>query len=299
MAAGKVHPRPVVSSNKLGWLGQKTRRTWAILNLAVKKFLQIDGAKWAGAFAYDVFFSLFPLMILLVTVSSFFIDRNMAGKEVIAYVERYVPISGEMQRYIFETVAGVIKAREQAGAVAFLILVWISLQCFATLINATNRAWSVKAYNLFRLPLKSLVFLAMLVSMVISTVVASMVKDWLFPVNDLSSWIYAIGSFFIPLLVVFFGLSMFYMLAPRRPTRFVEVWISALCGTVLLQVAKSLFVIYLNNFATLNAVYGAFGGIMALLLWIYLSGCIFIFGTCLCSAQAEVCSAPVETVAAR
>ena len=46
--------------------------------------------------------------------------------------------------------------------------------------------------------------------------------------------------------------------------------------------------IYLKDFATLDAVYGAFGGIMALLLWIYLSGCIFIFGACLSAGQAEV-----------
>jgi Ca2+-transporting ATPase len=46
-------------------------------------------------------------------------------------------------------------------------------------------------------------------------------------------------------------------------------------------------VIYLKNFATLNAVYGAFGGTMALLLWIYLSGCIIIFGACLCAARTE------------
>ena len=38
---------------------------------------------------------------------------------------------------------------------------------------------------------------------------------------------------------------------------------------------------------------------MALLLWIYLSGCIFIFGACLCAAQAEVRSAPAETIMAR
>lgn len=36
-----------------------------------------------------------------------------------------------------------------------------------------------------------------------------------------------------------------------------------------------------------DPIYGAFGGIMALPLWIYLSGCIFIFGACLCAAQAE------------
>jgi len=51
--------------------------------------------------------------------------------------------------------------------------------------------------------------------------------------------------------------------------------------------AENLFVIYLKDYATLNAVYGVFGGIMALLLWIYFSGCIFIFGACLCAAQAE------------
>jgi Ca2+-transporting ATPase len=80
---------------------------------------------------------------------------------------------------------------------------------------------------------------------------------------------------------------MFYKLAPRRPTRFAEVWLAALVATLLLLAAESLFVIYLKNFSTLNAVYGAFGGIMALLLWIYLSGCIFIFGACLSAAQAE------------
>ena len=95
------------------------------------------------------------------------------------------------------------------------------------------------------------------------------------------------AAFSFPLLVLFVSLGMFYKLAPRRPTRFAEVWAAALSATLLLQVAESLFVIYLKNFATFNAVYGAFGGIMALLLWIYLSGCIFIFGACMSAVQAE------------
>jgi Ca2+-transporting ATPase len=76
------------------------------------------------------------------------------------------------------------------------------------------------------------------------------------------------------------------------------VWAAALLATVLLQAAESLFMIYLKNFATLNAVYGAFGGIVALLLWVYISGCIFIFGACLCAAQAEGCSSPAKTITA-
>jgi Ca2+-transporting ATPase len=272
-------------------LGLQTRRVWAILYLTVKKYLRIDGAQWAGAFAFNAFFSLFPLTVLLVTAASSFVDRDRAGKEVIAYMESYVPISGEMQRQIFDTIAGVIKARQQASVIALLILVWAALQCFTTLICATNRAWGTTVYNWWRLPLKSLVLLgitagALLLGMAVP-VLMRMAKGWLFPVDDFRSWAYGLGSFFIPLLVVFFSLSLFYRLAPRRPTRFAEVWAAALCATLLLRVGESLFVIYLEDFATLNAVYGAFGGMLALLLWIYLSGCVFIFGACLCAGQAE------------
>ena len=279
-----------------GRLGLRTRRAWAILCVAVKKFLRIDGAQWAGAFAFNAFFSLFPLMVLLVTIASFFVDRDRAGKEAIAYLENYVPISGEMQRHVFDTLAGVIKAREQAGAVALLILAWVALQCFTTLICATNRAWGTADYNWWRQPLKSLALLgstagAVLLGMAVP-VLMRMAQGWLFPVHNVRSWVYGLGSFFIPLLVVFFGLSLFYRLAPRRPTRFSEVWAAALCATVLLRAGESLFVIYLKDFATLNAVYGAFGGIMALLLWIFLSGCIFIFGACLCAGQAEALGQP-------
>jgi Ca2+-transporting ATPase len=275
----------------LGRLDQKTRRVWAILCLALKTFLRIDGAQWAAAFAYYAFFSLFPVIVLFVTIASTFIDRDMAGKEIIAYVESYVPISGEMQRHIFDTIAGVVNASARAGTVAFLALVWVAMQSFTTLICATSRAWGTVVHNWWRLPLKSLTLLcitagAVLLGMAVP-VLARMAKHWLFPVHDFRSWVYALGSFFIPLVVVFLSLSLFYKLAPRRRTRFSEVWAAALCATALLRAGESLFVIYLKDFARLNAVYGAFGGVMALLLWIYLSGCIFIFGACLCAAQAE------------
>jgi len=284
-------------------LEEKIRRIWAILRLAVRKFLRIDGAQWAGAFAFNAFFSLFPLMVLLVTIASSFVGRARAGEKVIAFMEGHIPITGEMQHYIFETISGVIKAREQAGVVAFLLLIWVALQCFTTLICATNRAWGVAVYNWWRLPLKSLVLLGITAGAVFLgiavPVLMRMAKGWLFPQYDLRSWVYDWGNLFIPLLLVFLGLSLFYRLAPRPPKRFAEVWPAALCVTVLFRAAEMLFVIYLKDVAKLNAVYGAFGGIMALLLWMYLSGCIFISGACLCASQAETRSLPVKTTVAQ
>jgi len=289
--------------NTSTWLDQGPRRVWKTLYFAGKTFLRIDGTQWAGAFAFNAFFSLFPLIVLFVTIASAFIGADRAGQKIIAYLETIVPINGEMQHHIFDTIAGVVNARGQAGAVALLLLVWVAVQCFITLISATNRAWDIESHNWWRLSLKSLMLLGISVIAVIVGMTARtlmrMAAGWLFPVNDWRSWVYVLGSFVIPLLILFLGLSLFYRFAPRRPIRFAQVWVAALCTTALLQAAETLFVIYLKSFATLNAIYGTFGGIMALLLWIYISGCIVIFGACLCAAQAEGRSASVEPMMMR
>ncbi len=270
---------------------QKIHNIWRILRLTVKKFSQIDGAQLAEAFSYNAFFSLFPLTILLVTFASTFTSWDSAGTVVIGYIEGFIPLSGEMHNFIFDTIAGVMKTRGQASVVAFLILLWVTLQCFTTLINATNRAWGTETPNWWQLPFKSLLLLGITADAVLIGIalpmLAQMAKEYFLTENNFSYWLYALGKFFLPLLVMFISLSMFYKLAPRRPTRFAEVWLAALVVTLLLHTAETLFVIYLKDFSTLNAVYGTFGGIMALLLWIYFSGCIFIFGVCLSAVQAE------------
>ena len=265
---------------------------WSIFSLAVKKFLRIDGSRRVAAFSYYAFISLFPLIILLVSAVSIFIDREQAGVAVITYVQTYIPISGKMQNYIFDTIAGVINARGQAGVLALLTLIWTTMKFFSTLISAINKAWGAKAISWWRLPLKSFVFLSIMVSVVLLGILmpllAKVTIGWLFQANDYYAWIYTMASYFISSILVFLSVSLFYRVAPSRPTGFAEIWVEAFLTTALLQIAEGLFVIYLKDFATLNAVYGSFGGIVAMLLWIYLSGCIFIFGACMCAAQAEV-----------
>jgi len=295
-------PPPAAALRRLGRFCQDTRHVWAVLCVAVRRFSQIDGAQWAGAFAFNAFFSLFPLCVLFLTLASVFIDRDQAGKEINAFMESYVPMSDSLQSDISDTIAGVVNMRRQAGVVSFLILVWTAIQCFTTLICATNLAWGTAVSNWWRLPLKSLVLLGITAGTILLgmavPVLIRLAKGWLFTESDFNPWVYALGGFFVPMLVMFFTLSLFYRLAPRQPKHFAQVWAAALCATVLLQAAEGLFEIYIRNFATSNIAYGAFGGIMALLLWIYISGCIFIFGACLCSAQADGPLTPTGTIVA-
>jgi len=276
-----------------------TRWACAVFVHAVKNFIHIDGAQRAAAIAHYAFFSLFPLIILSVTVASVFVDRDRATAQIIDFVQTIVPIAAAKQSYIVDAIAGVVKGRWQAGGFAFLLLGWAAMRFIATLIRATNRAWGADLHDWWRLPFKSLAFLAVIVAAaplgIVVPVLIKLSKSWLTGLFGIGSWIYIGMSYVIPALMVFFGLTLFYAVAPRRRTRLTEVWPAALCTTLLLLTVESLFGFYLQHFATLNAVYGALGGIMALLLWIYVSGCIFIFGACLCAAQAAAdSSSPSE-----
>jgi hypothetical protein len=84
----------------------------------------------------------------------------------------------------------------------------------------------------------------------------------------------------LPTLVLFYSLLLFYVLAPRQNVRLAVAWPAALLGTIALELAQCLFGTYLTRIANFNAVYGAFGSIIALLFWIYVSGVIVIFFGC-------------------
>ena len=99
---------------------------------------------------------------------------------------------------------------------------------------------------------------------------------------------FAAIRFLLPSAVLFYGMTLFYKLAPRRRTSFQEVWLGAFLGAILLQVLQQLFLLYARNVANFNKVYGAFGSVIAVLMWVYLSGSVIILGGCFCAAKAEV-----------
>ena len=288
---------PVPASEAKHWIHQAR----AVVVLSIARFRSIDGPERAAAFAYYAFFALFPVLVLLVTIASAGVDHDRAVGDVVRYVEGYLPIGTELQSRISHTVAGVIKQGKVAGGVAVVMLIWVAIQGVTTLINTTNRAWGTEAHNWWRLPLRSLVVLGIVICTVLLgmtlPVLARAAQHWLFPPDDLLPWMFDISvGFVMPLAVVFIGLCWFYKLAPGRTTRFAEVWLAALVTTALLRASEILFVVYLRDFATYNAVYGTFGGIMALMVWLYLSGCIIILGACLCAAQAEMRQPVLEPV---
>lgn len=263
---------------------------WPVMKLAAQKFMRIDGPQRAAALAYTGFFALFPVIILFVTAASFFVPREKAAAVVISYAETVFPSSSAVQAHVFAAVSQVIQTRGRASAVALLILVWVASQFFVTLIQAANRAWGTSGNKWWKLPLKSLALLGIMTVTVLGGIGVPILAK--LAAGTLHSRLFLPDAYRLalgvaPWVAVFLSVMFFYKLAPHRRTRYAEIWPSALLAALLLNAAQSLFVFYLRHFATLNAVYGAFGGLMALLLWIYISSLVFVFCACLGAAQAS------------
>ncbi|MGE3335316.1 MAG: YihY/virulence factor BrkB family protein [Rhodospirillaceae bacterium] len=271
---------------------QACRGAFAQTKRAAARFLRIDGPLFAAAFSHYAFLSLFPLIVVFVTVASGFIDRQRATTRIIRYVEQFVPIGLERKAYIFDIVAAVVTDREEAGILAFALLLWAGSRFLSTLVRATNRAWAGEAHDWWRLPIKGfLLLLVMTAAASLGVVIPAILRSTnLIPELDMAEWMSSAVSYGLRFAITFLGLTLFYKLAPRRRISFAEVWAPAAVTASLLQLLDIGFGLYLLKFASLSAVYGVFGSIVALLLWIYLWGCIFIFGACLCavlSAERE------------
>jgi YihY family inner membrane protein len=248
---------------------------------ALQRYGLIDGEQCAASFAYYAFFSLFPLILLCVAIATVFVqDREVTAAEILIQVDQYLPLQESDRVLLLHTVDGVIKHGLGAGLLGFLVLTWSSLRFSQALVIGVNRAWGLKDYNWWKLPLKNLLMIGIAISAIALGLVTPFAFDRL---AELFAWGNVVTHLFastLPTLVLFYSLLMFYVLAPRRNVRFAVAWPAALLGTIALELAQCLFGTYLTRIANFNAVYGAFGSIIALLFWIYVSGVIVIFFGC-------------------
>src|SRR5215218_6623923 len=101
------------------------RHCGAVVWRALVKYDETDGEQRAASFAYYAFFSLFPLILLLITVGTTFLgNQDRAAKEIIGYVGGFIPIESTEANVIIKTINGVVRSRGSAGLISFAALAW-------------------------------------------------------------------------------------------------------------------------------------------------------------------------------
>lgn len=272
---------------------------WRTFAATLRIYSETDGEQRAASFAYYVFFSLFPLLALLLTVGSAFLNPA----EIVEAIKGFLPLDGDQQEFLWKGVKNLEEARGSVGLASLLILIWSSLRFFKALVRGVNRAWHTVEIPWWQVPLKNLAMLVIIGSALfagllipallqgarLALIEAADFVHLNFPNFNLHlvSGLLDLTRYLIGAVVLFYSFSLLYMFAPRWRVAFSQVWQAALVVTLALQFCQIAFVNYLPRIVNYG-IYGAVGSLMLLLLWVYVSGIIIIFGGCLCAARAQV-----------
>jgi membrane protein len=287
-AAKTTQPSPESERGLRAWLGG-----WTLaLKGSLPAFAADHGLTLAAALSYYLVISLFPLILLLLSISGLMLQDVGAQGLIIRQVTQYLPGS---EIIVSQTMNTVILARGPLAWLAALGLLWTTLGMFSVVDQAINTAWRVttrRGYLRTKLisltmfgALSALLLLSVAVTSALHLIAASPLVNRLESIPG-SPWLWTVAGASVSILGAAAGFILLYRFLPSIPVRWAEVWPAGLLVAALWEAGKWGFLWYLSV-ADYSSIYGQIGTVVALLVWGYFSGIVFIWGAELGSARAR------------
>lgn len=163
---------------------------------------------------------------------------------------------------------------------------WSSSAAMVAIIDALNRAhhvaerrpWWRRRIVAIVLTLALAVFTAIALSLIlIGPNVAIWVARWV-GLAPAVAWAWSVARWPAMILCVVTGVALVYRFAPNRRVRWSTLIPGSLAATTLWIVSSFAFKLYITRFGRYNATYGAIGGVMVVMLWLYVSGLAILIG---------------------
>ncbi len=254
-----------------GWLG--------VLGNALKETLMPDTGVMASSIAYIALFSLFPLILLSISIASFSFDPSIDQHVTIQRLEFIAPALGQL---LGENIEAIIRARGPVTSFALLGLIWSASTIFNTLTYTLSKIWQVRHHRAaWKRRGMSILFVMAFVgpTLFLISVAGSVIANIRFWLPDLILPFWSGISLILTALLNIVLFMVLYMLFPHGAATWREVLPGAVGAGVLWELAKKAFLSFVATYISIsNLVYGSLATIIAFLLWAYISSLIFIFG---------------------
>jgi membrane protein len=238
-----------------------------------------DAGQRAAGVAYYAIISIFPLLLGLIAVFGFFLPSLNLQDQLLKFVGNNIPGATNILK---DNIANVIKLRGVMSILSIVILFWSASALFSSISLAINRAWNVIRHRNFfirKASELSMVFgtgILFLLSLGASSVITIMHGVLNLPTTSLIM-VY-VSTKLAAFLLIFLVFLLLYKFIPNTKTYWRGVWPGALLAAVLFELARTLFIFYLDTFANYQLIYGSITSIIVLLVWIYYSSLVMILG---------------------
>jgi membrane protein len=245
---------------------------WLAFPIAVqKKFSDDSAGNQAALLSYYGFFSIFPLMLVFTTILGFVLkdDAHLRNSITTSVVAKLPIIGTELQgKSLSGSIAGLV--------IGVLTSLWSGLSITTTAQGALNKVWAVPMKGRISFVQTRVRGVMLLVSLgllfVISTGATGVVSGGLGGVGA------RIGGYVLSLVLNFILFFASYRLLTHRDVESRDLRVGSAFAAVLWTILQALQGVYITHLKHSSNVYGTFGLVIALLIWLHLGAQIFIYG---------------------
>lgn len=259
---------------------------WNLLKESWREFGEDHATRKAAALAYYTLFSLAPLLIISIAVAGAVFGQDQAREQIISQLQ------GLLGDDAAKAIEGMLRNAARPGtglwaaAAGVVTLILGATTAFAELKQDLDEIWDAPKATIGGLwytvrtrllsfgVILSLGFL-LLVSLVFSAAVEGLQRLWHF--GDTAGLLLQVVNFTVSFALISCLFAMLYKLLPSPHIAWRDVIIGAIATAALFSVGKQLIGLYLGHSAV-TSTYGAAGAAIVILVWVYYSALIFLFG---------------------
>jgi len=262
---------------------QANNKSFGILGIirdTIERFSNNHAVEGSASIAFFTIFGVPPLLIVLVTVASYYLEIPDIQDWIIQFIRDIVPIPADL---IIEFIEGVLNQRGAVGVIGLIGLAWASSGVLMTLTANINRAWpTAKVRNVVEKRMVAFLMIGAFIlfiaaSSVLSTIIAFFLQFEI-PLIHISPPIGIITDLVSYLLrfMLFFAL---YFFVPKTKVKKRAAFAAAIFASFAWEITAYGFRWYFQSgLSNYNLLYGSLGTLVALMFWIYLDCLILVFG---------------------
>lgn len=270
-----------------GWLDE-LRETWRLTRIAawraVVEFYQSDDLTHAAAVAYYALLSLFPFLLICISILGSATVAAADRQAVLSFAFRYFPRQFDFMTTQLDAFRN---THVQVGIGGGIALVWASLGVFGAISSAVNHAWGVEkqrsfwGHRIFSFLMLAAAGVLLLVALLLTSAVQVAEASWFarvygrYPALDvLRGLTIRYAALLLPSLV--FGLIYYFV--PNVKVLVKDVWLGALFTGLLWDAGLAGFSWFVRDISRFSVIHGSIGTVVVFLLWVYISAVILLYG---------------------
>lgn len=256
---------------------------WQLVRRTTSEVFKDDVLGMAGQLAYFFVLALFPALIFFVSLVAY-LPGDMP-QQLVASLKPLVPPT--VLQIVQDQITAIASA-EPHGLLTFglLVAIWSSSAALIAISSTLNRAyditearpwWKVRLVAIFLTFVLAAVVVVALGLMILGPLLASRIGAWIgFGPAFASIW--NIARWPVIFLLVSFGIAVVYYHAPDAEQDWIWITPGSILATLLWIAASLGLQAYLKIAGSFTETYGALGGAMVLLLWLYVTGIAILVG---------------------